>query len=76
MLVLGSRADCDDRIMFATSSVTGCASQNVFAPEQSDVCLTAIHAGLLSSAGGAFSVKAVAAGIDYQGCTLNGACVS
>jgi hypothetical protein len=60
--------------MFATSGVTGCASQNVFAPEQADVCLTAIHAGLLTSAGGAFAVKAVAAGIDYQGCTLNGAC--
>ncbi len=67
-------AVCDDRTAFVASRVTGCAAQNLYAPEHSDVCLTAIHAGLLTSAGGQFSVQAVAAGIDYQGCTSNGIC--
>ena len=57
---------------FVASRVTGCAAQNLFAPEHSDVCLTAIHAGLLTDAGGEFSFKAVAAGIDYQACSGNG----
>ena len=63
---------CDDRTAFVASRVTGCAAQNVYAPEHSDVCLTAIHAGLLKSEGGEFSIQAVTAGIDYQGCTSNG----
>jgi hypothetical protein len=33
-----------------------------------------MHAGLLKSEGGKFSVQTVAAGIDYQGCTSNGTC--
>jgi hypothetical protein len=52
--------------------VTGCAAQNLYAPDHSDVCLSAAHAGLLTSAGGTFEVKIANAGIDYQGCTSNG----
>ncbi len=65
--------DCDDRSAFSASRVTGCAAQNLYAPEHSDVCLTAIHAGLMTSAGGEFAIQAVAAGIEYQGCVGNGA---
>ena len=65
-------AVCNDRTAFVTSRVTGCAAQNLFAPEHSDVCLTAIHAGLLTNTGGQFSVQTSAAGIDYQGCIGNG----
>ena len=63
---------CNDRTAFIASRVTGCAAQNLYAPEHSDVCLTAIHAGLLTSAGGEFAVQATAAGVDYQSCVANG----
>ncbi len=52
--------------------MTGCAAQNLYAPDYSDVCLAAAHAGLVTSAGGTFEVKITDAGVDYQGCTANG----
>ncbi len=52
--------------------MTGCAAQNLYAPDYSDVCLSAAHAGLMTSAGGSFEVKIANAGIYYQGCTANG----
>ena len=52
--------------------MTGCAAQNLYAPDHSDVCLAAAHAGLVTSAGGTFEVNIADAGIAYQGCTANG----
>ncbi len=73
---LPANSVCNDRTAFVASRVTGCAAQNLFAPEHSDVCLTAIHAGLLTGAGGQFSIQAAAAGIDYQGCVGNGTIIN
>jgi hypothetical protein len=40
--------------------VTGCAAHNIFAPDASDVCLTALQAGLLRpAAAGTFVVRVV-----------------
>jgi hypothetical protein len=75
VFTLNSSSVCNDRVAFVASRVTGCAAQNLFAPEHSDVCLTAIHAGLLTDSGGLFSFKAFAAGIDYQACSGHGTCI-
>jgi hypothetical protein len=55
-----SPAVCNDRASYVLSSVTGCAAHNVFAPDATDVCLGAMHAGLIQpAAGGTFSVQVV-----------------
>ena len=44
----------------ALAPVTGCAAHNLFAPDASDVCLTALQAGLLRPAStGTFVVRIV-----------------
>ena len=58
--MLYQRSDCNDRASFVLSSVTGCAAHNMFAPDASDVCLTALQAGLLRpAAAGTFVVRIV-----------------
>ena len=76
MFILVRSADCNDKSAYFLASVTGCAAQNLYAPDHSDVCLSAAHAGLVTSAGGTFEVEITDAGVDYQGCTANGVCSS
>ena len=75
MLFDSRSTDCNDRGAFFLASVTGCAAQNLYAPDHSDVCLAAAHAGLVTGAGGTFEVSIADAGIAYQGCTANGSLV-